>query len=444
MDKPTVLVVDDQSSNLIAFEAILEDFDVEILEATSGQEALELLEQHDVTLVLLDVQMPGMDGYEVAQLMQQGNRTQGIPIIFVTAINRDIEHILRGYDSGAVDFLTKPVDSRVLQSKVRVFLDLHEKTLKLERANRALEKTIAEVERLKHHNELLLRSIGEGVMSLDRRGHIIFANPATQALLGENHSIVGQGFIERLSGDNSKKQAEDMITTCLGGGEWHGVLPVIRQESTFPAEITATALSDDKGHIAGVSIAIHDITDRQRKEMALRAETERDPLTQLCNRRGLERLLTSRLAYDAKRLALLYLDLDEFKPINDRLGHQAGDLVLTELGKRFQEVMRQTDLIARVGGDEFCILVAAPDPEQAAISVAEKIIEAARRPVNISGFAMEIGASVGIALPTIGSTPITLMHKADQAMYAAKRDGGARYRLASEGEQARQAAGSVS
>lgn len=436
MDKPTVLVVDDQSSNLVAFEALLEDFDIELLEASSGQQALELLEEHDVALVLLDVQMPGMDGYEVARFMQEGSKTHSIPIIFVTAINRDIEHILRGYDSGAVDFLTKPVDSRVFQSKVQVFLDLHQKTHKLERANQALETTLGEVERLKHHNDLLLRSIGEGVLSLDRRGNVIYANPSAQALFDETSPIAGTALGERLAGDNVRKQLDDMLTQCLGGQRWEGVLPMLRHDSSFPADIIATPLSDDKGHIAGVSMSFHDATDRQRKELALRAQTERDPLTGLCNRRGFERLLHNRLTYDAKRLALLYLDLDEFKPVNDRMGHQAGDKVLTEVSKRFAEVMRQTDLIARVGGDEFCILVSAPDPEQAAIIVAEKLLEVANTPMTLGGLSMTVGASIGIALPSMGSTPVTLMHKADQAMYAAKRDGGARFTLASEGNRA--------
>ena len=432
MEKPTVLVVDDQSSNLVAFEALLEDFDIELLEASSGQQALELLEDHDVALVLLDVQMPGMDGYEVARFMQEGSKTHNIPIIFVTAINRDIEHVLRGYDSGAVDFLTKPVDSRVFQSKVQVFLDLHQKTRKLQRTNQALETTLSEVERLKHHNDLLLRSIGEGVLSLDRRGNVIYANPSAQALFDETSPIAGQPLGERLPGDNARKHLEDMLTQCLGGQRWEGVLPMLRHDSSFPADIIATPLSDDKGHIAGVSLSLRDATDRQRRELALRAETERDPLTGLCNRRGFERLLHNRLTYDSKRLALLYLDLDEFKPVNDRLGHQAGDKVLTELATRFQAVMRQTDLIARVGGDEFCVLVSAPDPEQAAVIVAEKLLDVANQPLALGGMSMTVGASVGIALPSLGSTPVTLMHRADQAMYMAKREGGARYQMAAE------------
>src|SRR5690554_4648824 len=122
--KPAVLIVDDQSANRIALEALLDDFDIQLLQAESGEQALKLLNDNDVAVVLLDVQMPGMDGYEVARLMQQGIRTRAVPIIFVTAINRDLEHVMKGYASGAVDFLTKPINPEMLQGKVRVFLEL--------------------------------------------------------------------------------------------------------------------------------------------------------------------------------------------------------------------------------------------------------------------------------------------------------------------------------
>lgn len=430
MAKPTVLVVDDQTSNLIAFEALLEDFDINTLEASSGQEALDLMRDNEITLVLLDVQMPEMDGYEVAKSMQESARTSNIPIIFVTAINRDIEHILRGYDNGAVDFLTKPVDSRILQSKVQVFLDLHEKTERLRLAKQALERTLSELERLKHHNDLLLSSIGEGVLSLDRRGNIIYANPSAQALFGEANPIAGTSLQERLSGNHSQKQMELMLQQCLMDKRWEGLIAIQRHESSFPADVIATPLNDGKGLIAGISMTFRDATERQRRELALRAESERDPVTGLSNQRGFERLLNNRLTYDAKRLALIYLDLETFEASTLQHGHPAGDQILKSLSGRFRESMRQTDLIARVGGDEFCVLVSAPDPEQAAIDVAEKLIKDCAEPVDLNGQPLVMGCSVGIALPSIGSTPVTLIHRADQAMCEAKKNGGNGYQIA--------------
>lgn len=428
--QPAVLVVDDQPANRVALEALLDDFDIQLLQAASGQEALDLLQQHDVAVVLLDVQMPGMDGYEVAQMMQKGSRTRAVPIIFVTAINRDLEQMMQGYASGAVDFLTKPINSEMLQSKVRVFLELDLRGRKLTDANAALTRSLQEVERLKHHNELLLKSIGEGILSLDRRGNIIYANPAAHALLGESSSIIGNPIFDHVSGPAAKRAVEEMLKSCLESQRWSGLITTNRQTFTFPAEVIATPLKDEKGFIAGVSIAFQDVSERQQRETELRRESERDPLTGLINRRGLERLLPSRLAYGAQKLALLYLDLDHFKEVNDGHGHHAGDVVLREISDRFQTAMRHSDLIARVGGDEFCILVNADSPAEAAQVVAKKLIEVSNEPLAFGPLSVQLGASIGIALPDGTSLPDVLMRRADEAMYQAKRQGGNCFKVA--------------
>lgn len=428
--KPAVLIVDDQSANRIALEALLDDFDIQLLQAESGEQALQLLNDNDVAVVLLDVQMPGMDGYEVARLMQQGTRTRAVPIIFVTAINRDLEHVMKGYASGAVDFLTKPINSEMLQGKVRVFLELDRRGRELSEANAALIRSLQEVERLKHHNELLLKSIGEGILSLDRRGNIIFANPAAHALLGQTAPIIGNPLTNHVTGPAATRAIEDMLKSCLGGDRWAGIVTGNRQHMHFPAELIATPLKDEKGFIAGVSIAFQDVSERQQREIELRRESEMDPLTGLINRRGLERLLPRRLAYGSQKLALLYLDLDHFKEINDSHGHHAGDIVLKEIAERFQHAMRQVDLIARVGGDEFCIVVSGESPGEAAETVARKLIEVSNVPLDFGGVSVKLGASIGIALPDGTSLPDMLMRRADAAMYQAKRKGGNCYQLA--------------
>lgn len=127
-----ILLVDDHPENLIALEAILEDIDCTLLKARSGNEALSLLLKHDIALVLLDVQMPGMDGFEVAELMRKSQRTRMVPIIFLTAISKEARYVSRGYDVGAVDYLFKPVSAEILQHKARFFLDLDLQKRRLE------------------------------------------------------------------------------------------------------------------------------------------------------------------------------------------------------------------------------------------------------------------------------------------------------------------------
>src|SRR5216117_966402 len=128
-----ILLVDDRAENLLALEAILEPLGQNLLFAHSGEDALRKLLQHEVALILLDVQMPVLDGFGTAALIKQRERTKHIPIIFVTAISKDEEHVFRGYSSGAVDYIFKPFSPEVMRSKVSVFIELHEKNEQLRR-----------------------------------------------------------------------------------------------------------------------------------------------------------------------------------------------------------------------------------------------------------------------------------------------------------------------
>ena len=132
-EKVNLLLVDDRKENLIALEALLESPDLRIVKAESGNQALGLMLEFDFALVLLDVQMPEMDGFEVAELMRKKEKTRQIPIVFITAINKEEKYVFKGYEMGAVDYLFKPIDPIVLKSKVNIFLELHRKKLEMER-----------------------------------------------------------------------------------------------------------------------------------------------------------------------------------------------------------------------------------------------------------------------------------------------------------------------
>lgn len=143
-----ILIVDDHPENLIAMQAILEDEDCSLLTASSGNEALGLLLKNEVTLVLLDVQMPGMDGFEVAELMRKSQRTRMIPIIFVTAISKESKYVNRGYDVGAIDYMFKPLNPEVLRHKARFFLDLDLQKRRLEEKLRRSQDSMRELQRM--------------------------------------------------------------------------------------------------------------------------------------------------------------------------------------------------------------------------------------------------------------------------------------------------------
>lgn len=170
----SILIVDDRNENLTALETLLERPDVRLLKSDNGNEALKLLLRYDVALVLLDVNMPGMNGFEMAELMRRNKKTQSIPIIFVTA-HGDKRHVFRGYEVGAVDFLAKPIERDVLISKVNVFLEL-------DRQRHELQTQLLQIQELKRQNEQLLSALGDGVLAVDAQGNISFVNPAMQHL----------------------------------------------------------------------------------------------------------------------------------------------------------------------------------------------------------------------------------------------------------------------
>ena len=166
----TLLIVDDKNENLVVLEKLLSSLPVNIMKALSGNEALSLMIEHEFMLVLLDVQMPGMSGYEVREVMSWDEKTRYIPVIFITANYADEQHKLKGYQYGAVDYLYKPVDEVILLSKVRVFLDLYEQKMKYRQLNQRYQ--------------LIFNAAGEGILEVNPEKKISFMNPAAEKALG--------------------------------------------------------------------------------------------------------------------------------------------------------------------------------------------------------------------------------------------------------------------
>ena len=245
----TILIVDDNDRNLVSFQAVLEAPDARLLTATSGQRALQiLLDEPEIDLILLDVQMPGMDGFETAQLIQQHQRFQHIPILFVTAIHRTKDYIHQGFRLGASDYITKPVDSYILQSKVNIFLTLVNQRKSLTHINAALEISRASMQSLVDKNQV-------GMMVVNQQGVVEFANPAIQALFSQHGELIGQPFGIPITA------GERLDVTIVRGDNEYG---------TAEMNIAETIWNNHPAYL----VMLYDITARKQAETKLQAELE--------------------------------------------------------------------------------------------------------------------------------------------------------------------------
>ena len=434
-EKQCILIVDDQQANLLSYEALLEDFDAHLLMADSGHAALALMLKHDIAVVLMDVQMPDMDGFAVAGLMRKSRKTQSIPIIFVTALNTEASYVNRGDEGGAVDYLSKPIEPEILRRKVQVFLQLDAKNRQLRDSLAVIRQSLVEVQELRDRNELLLRSVGEGILGLDVDGYVIFANPAAEAALGHAGVGVLKRHIDQLllsGGEDFCWLQSPLYAYCSQGKSYHDRNHYHAQAAgrVFPLEITATPMMSGRGEAArfsGVVLVFRDISDRREAEKQLLHMAQFDALTGLANRNLLSKtLVQSLLAAEASghQLALLFLDIDRFKAVNDTFGHDQGDRLLQMIADRLRDCVRDTDFVARIGGDEFTILLEAGDARQASAIVAGKAIEAMSRPFYLGEHEVHAGASIGIVLyPERRTDAYDLLRCADMAMYRAKEMG---------------------
>lgn len=423
---PVLLIVDDYPENLISMRALLQRQDWRVMTAASGLEALSLLLEHEVDLVLLDVQMPGMDGFEVARLMRGSRRTQLTPIIFLTANEQTPEAVIKGYASGAVDYLFKPFDPQILKPKVQALLD-HQ------RNRRALQRLSHDLEVARAFNASVLENAAEGILVVGENGLIRYANPAISRLLDTPiEALQGAGFIDFLHRPQVPLWLDSQIFADLHRGEtWRAHDAVLRTTlgQQVPVALSCAPLPLEQGAMVVTVLDMSVVCDLHRQ---LELQAVSDPLTGLLNRRGFYQSAENLLLRGERAgstWVLMYLDLDSFKRVNDRLGHDAGDRVLRRVAEQLKACLRPFDILGRIGGDEFTALLDLECPEHAA-KIAEKLIERVSVCQQIEGMDVTQGASIGIAtFPDCGNDLDGLLRAADIAMYEAKRAGRQQYRF---------------
>ena len=429
-DRGLVMVVDDDAMSRLTTSEALRQAGFDVLEAQSGEEAVQAFTGHDVDLVLLDVMMPGIDGFETCRRLRMEPRAQLVPVVMMTGLD-DVDSITRAYDLGATDFISKPINLTVLRYRVQYIL----RSARTARELTSREAQLAAAQRIAKLGHFRWEpGTGRFICSAEvesffgkRSGDIV---THLGALLGRVHAddrpMVLEAFEQAL--DSGASVSLDYRIVLDGR-------PLVYVHHQSEIEL------DEAGRSAVLIGTMQDITDRRNAEEEIRQLANFDSVTGLPNRHMFRRQLEQAIEGARRRdgiVAVLSMDLDHFKRINDSLGHARGDELLREVSRRLAGCMRASDVmhppesafavleepLARLGGDEFsAILTDIGSPEEAAV-VARRIRQVLRRPFEIAGNELELTASIGIsAFPLDGCDPDDLITLADAAMNHAKAEG---------------------
>jgi PAS domain S-box-containing protein len=272
-DRVNILLVDDQPNNLLALESILAELGENLVCAESGSAALRHLLQKDFAVILLDVQMPDLDGFETARLVRERDRSRDTPIIFLTALSRSETHVFRGYELGAVDYISKPFHPDILRSKVSVFVELFRK-------REAFQRQAHELARVSKQNELILNAVAEGVFGVGLNGATTFVNPAGARMIGRTVAEVKGGDIHSLVHPKLPGVVTCDVATCRFYAVVHGdpayeevADTFFRRDGTsFPVEFSASPIRDEHADLVGSVITFRDVTERRAAALAAEAE----------------------------------------------------------------------------------------------------------------------------------------------------------------------------
>lgn len=444
-----VLVVDDILANVKLLEARLSAEYFDVLTAMSGPEALAICERSQCDIILLDVMMPGMDGFEVCRRLKSNPRTHHVPVVMITALDQAGDRI-RGLEAGADDFLTKPVSDTALITRVRSLVRLKQLTDELRlRATTTQDlgvtgnvRSLADIDG--SHGKMLVvddrHSSAERIAQTLRTLHHVDIEERPQEALFK----IAEGDYELVLVSMSLSEFDPLrLCSQIRSIERVRHLPILvlvdqEQEARLMRALDMGVNDylvrpiDKNEMLARVATQIRRKRFGDRLSQAVQSSLElaiTDGLTGLHNRRYMENHIST-LVDDAaargKDLSVLVLDIDYFKSINDTYGHQAGDDVLREFARRLRKAVRGIDLVCRYGGEEFVVVM--PETNRGlAYTVAERIRERiAALPFAITGRTREIPVTISIGVssfsPTI-QTAEALIERADKALYAAKREG---------------------
>ncbi len=441
MALPSILVVDDEPHNFDVIEALLFDKSYNLNYASNGAEAIQSLELIQPDVILLDVMMPGINGIELCRQIKAIEKWRMVPIIIVTALNRK-EDLAQCFEAGADDFISKPINKIELRARVNSMLrikqhyDLLQSSLERQAALEK-EKVEASLKESENRYASLASVVPVGIFRLDLDGHCLYVNDHWSYITGMSaDESEGLGWLNGI-------HPEDRLTVAR---QWYDATKIgtvlLSLECRFLGSkdntiwvIGQSVLErNEHGQMTGFVGTITDITERKEAQKNLLYNSLHDPLTSLANRtlliKTLEVAIAKASVSESYQYAVLFLDLDRFKVINDSLGHLFGDQLLQNVAQKLQSHLKPTDLIARIGGDEFVILLEDIAGDEDVLQVVQKILHQFQTSTVINGHEVFITTSIGLVFGNSHYKKANdLIRDADIALYRAKSAGKATYRL---------------
>lgn len=435
--RPRILIVDDDPLILDSLSRLVEAQNYEVATAGSGQQALGSVGKMQFDVILLDLNMPGMGGIEV--LSSLAERGVDAPVIVVSGDNA-IDSAVTALRHGAADFIRKPYKPEELLKRIGNTLGKQQ----LEKENSLIQQRLQQSEKW---HRFLVNTSPDFIYTLDNEGRFTFVNERVESLLGfRRDELVGRHYSEIIFEEDmfraehvfNERRADarasrnvELRLKCNAGQQ----RPRVMNGRYRTVEVTATGMYEFpetrfETRFMGTYGVVKDISDRKQAEETVHYQTYHDLLTGLPNRAKFRDHLGRALVYGKRKqapLSIMILDLDNFRVINDSLGHGVGDELLIHIASRLRQCIRDDDILARLGGDEFALLM--PDAtSRLEITVAgHKVIEALNEPLRIKGHELYITASVGASFaPEDGAVADTLIRQTEIAMYQAKSQGGCR------------------
>ncbi|HIG29866.1 MAG TPA: EAL domain-containing protein [Verrucomicrobiales bacterium] len=432
MPSQTILFVDDNSDIRELLRELFEDVGIQLVAAETGYEGIDLASEQSFDLFLLDLGLPDMDGFELWKEITELEKNRRIPVILLTG--RDSQEAqLKGFQQGAADFIRKPFNPLELLARVTSKLRLKQESDQIEEENRkSQQRTYEELFRMSK----AIDCSSDAVVIEDGGGEPIYQNQAATNLLGCTlQELKEKGGLISLYVDPKVWQAARDI--CKENKTWRGEVEMKGPNGDIMSILNRTdTIVDDTGKSIG-TVSIHsDISEQKRMERDIIFLADHDPLTKVFNRRLFTEMIqqTVASAKEGINAVLLYLDLDNFKVINDNLGHQAGDRLIKEISEILRQNIRETDILGRLGGDEFGVLLKNTTLEQAR-EFAKMFLEWFREyRFTDEGATYTSGMSIGIAEVTGQESSEDVLAHADCACYEAKANGRNRFEVFREGE----------